>query len=259
MPNDDMNLICRQCGKQFVFTRGEQDFFKLKGFTSPSHCPECRSSRQNQPCPFACSQCGVNLGKGESIYCTACLASVHLEFELRNEQNKKAVSEIQSKLLAIESQKAKIEESLHQKEQLAANLKTHIESLSHDFKEADREAEEAQLKLRSVEIEKAQLVESVHLKDQLAAELEGKVSNLSQELEKLRQLHADLQWLHPAINSMGERLKALEYGQEKTNHRMLQIVQKVQEMYENTGMFEIVKRSLSNALIDQKTQKERGR
>jgi CxxC-x17-CxxC domain-containing protein len=45
----DKTLTCRDCGQEFIFTAGEQDFYASKGFTNePSRCPECRSSRKVQ-------------------------------------------------------------------------------------------------------------------------------------------------------------------------------------------------------------------
>lgn len=43
----DKTLTCRECGKQFIFTVGEQEFFAAKGFTNdPVRCPECRAARK---------------------------------------------------------------------------------------------------------------------------------------------------------------------------------------------------------------------
>jgi CxxC-x17-CxxC domain-containing protein len=43
----DKTLTCRDCGTQFVFTAGEQEFYAQKGFTNePSRCPSCRQSRK---------------------------------------------------------------------------------------------------------------------------------------------------------------------------------------------------------------------
>ncbi len=43
----DKSLLCRECGRQFTFTAGEQEFFSQKGFTNePGRCPECRSARK---------------------------------------------------------------------------------------------------------------------------------------------------------------------------------------------------------------------
>jgi len=43
----DQLLVCSDCGKEFVFTAGEQEFFAQKGFTNkPSRCPDCRAARK---------------------------------------------------------------------------------------------------------------------------------------------------------------------------------------------------------------------
>ena len=43
----DKTLTCRDCGTEFTFTAGEQEFFDQKGFTNaPSRCPDCRATRK---------------------------------------------------------------------------------------------------------------------------------------------------------------------------------------------------------------------
>ncbi len=43
----DKTLTCRDCGQQFTFTAGEQEFFDQKGFTNaPTRCPDCRAARK---------------------------------------------------------------------------------------------------------------------------------------------------------------------------------------------------------------------
>src|SRR6266498_5113177 len=43
----DKTLTCRDCGTQFVFTAGEQEFSAQKGFTNePTRCPSCRQARK---------------------------------------------------------------------------------------------------------------------------------------------------------------------------------------------------------------------
>jgi len=192
-----INLTCRQCGREFVFTKAEQEFYELKGFTSPGRCQECRSTKQSEPYHIACSQCGTELEKGASIYCTACLASAHLASELKTKQSQQAASAAHAKLQASESQRAELAELLRQKEQLLA-------------------------------------------------ELELKIDNLSQDLEKAQQFHAALGSFRPTLNSIEEKLEALEHAEDKINERMLQLVQRMHEMYENTGLLEIIKRSLKH-------------
>ena len=46
---EDKKIICKDCGKEFVFTVGEQEFFKEKGFENdPVRCPDCRRARKAQ-------------------------------------------------------------------------------------------------------------------------------------------------------------------------------------------------------------------
>lgn len=43
----DKSLSCRDCGRDFVFTAGEQEFHAQKGFTNtPARCPDCRTARK---------------------------------------------------------------------------------------------------------------------------------------------------------------------------------------------------------------------
>src|SRR3982751_72490 len=44
----DMTLTCRDCGQEFTFTSGEQDFYSSRGFSEPSRCADCRAARKAQ-------------------------------------------------------------------------------------------------------------------------------------------------------------------------------------------------------------------
>ena len=45
----DKNLVCKDCGKEFVFTESEQAFYKEKGFENePQRCPACRRAKKQQ-------------------------------------------------------------------------------------------------------------------------------------------------------------------------------------------------------------------
>ena len=42
----DKTIVCKECGKEFVFTAGEQEFYAEKGFQNePQRCRECRYAR----------------------------------------------------------------------------------------------------------------------------------------------------------------------------------------------------------------------
>jgi len=45
----DKKIVCKDCGQDFLFTVGEQEFYKEKGLTSdPVRCPKCRRARKAQ-------------------------------------------------------------------------------------------------------------------------------------------------------------------------------------------------------------------
>ena len=46
---EDITLVCKDCGSEFVFTAGEQAFYAEKGFENqPVRCAECRKARKQQ-------------------------------------------------------------------------------------------------------------------------------------------------------------------------------------------------------------------
>lgn len=63
--NDDMMIKCKQCGSEISFTKGEQEYYKLKGYCIPRYCKYCRDKRKQQKAqqeaatagPQACSTC----------------------------------------------------------------------------------------------------------------------------------------------------------------------------------------------------------
>ncbi len=45
----DKSLICKDCNSEFIFTEGEQTFYKEKGFQNePQRCPDCRKAKKQQ-------------------------------------------------------------------------------------------------------------------------------------------------------------------------------------------------------------------
>jgi len=43
----DRTLTCRDCGREFLFTAGEQEFYQTRGLQNePRRCPECRAARR---------------------------------------------------------------------------------------------------------------------------------------------------------------------------------------------------------------------
>lgn len=89
----DKTLTCRECGREFIFSVGEQQFFAEKGFTNePGRCPACRAARraarsgfqsrpQRQMYPAVCAQCGkatevpFQPRTDRPVYCPECYAA----------------------------------------------------------------------------------------------------------------------------------------------------------------------------------------
>ena len=45
----DKTVVCKDCGEEFIFTEGEQAFYKEKGFENePKRCPSCRRAKKQQ-------------------------------------------------------------------------------------------------------------------------------------------------------------------------------------------------------------------
>ena len=64
---EDKTLVCKDCGNEFVFTAGEQEFYAEKGFVNePQRCKACRSARKaaaRGPISYICdfSRCKLNV------------------------------------------------------------------------------------------------------------------------------------------------------------------------------------------------------
>ncbi|MBP5662550.1 MAG: zinc-ribbon domain containing protein [Clostridia bacterium] len=62
---EDKTLVCKECGKEFVFTAGEQEFYAEKGLQNePGRCPECRQAKRRaargprEMFDAVCADCG---------------------------------------------------------------------------------------------------------------------------------------------------------------------------------------------------------
>ena len=96
----DKNILCVECGQEFVFTAGEQLFFADKGLRNePKRCKSCKQNKneritavlhaQGGRAPRAhievavnCAQCGVETTvpfrptQGRPVYCRDCFAKL---------------------------------------------------------------------------------------------------------------------------------------------------------------------------------------
>jgi len=95
----DKTLTCRDCGQNFTFTAGEQEFFASRNLMNePSRCPECRAARRGasgggyssdggygrqdrQMFSAVCSNCGKEAlvpfqpRTDRPVYCSDCFAT----------------------------------------------------------------------------------------------------------------------------------------------------------------------------------------
>jgi CxxC-x17-CxxC domain-containing protein len=92
MSFEDKALQCSDCGANFTFSAGEQEFFQTKGYTNePKRCPSCREARKaqrqgdsygsrRQMFPAVCAQCGKETEvpfqprEGRAVYCSDCFS-----------------------------------------------------------------------------------------------------------------------------------------------------------------------------------------
>ena len=91
MALEDKTLVCRDCGREFTFTTGEQEFYSSRGLQNePSRCSECRASRRReqrgssgqprQMYSVICAGCGIETTvpfeprEERPVYCRECYA-----------------------------------------------------------------------------------------------------------------------------------------------------------------------------------------
>lgn len=88
---EDKTLKCKDCGEEFIFTAGEQEFYAEKGFQNePQRCRACRDLRKNgTPAPkrerefftAVCAECGGEARipfqpvSDRPVYCSECYAA----------------------------------------------------------------------------------------------------------------------------------------------------------------------------------------
>lgn len=91
----DKTIICKDCGKEFIFTAGEQEFYAEKGFNkAPIRCRGCRYSRKTAEkrqlrhtvlYEIVCAKCGevesipFEPKHDKPVYCNACYRAMKLK------------------------------------------------------------------------------------------------------------------------------------------------------------------------------------
>ena len=86
---EDKTLVCKECGNEFVFTAGEQEFYAERGFENePQRCKDCRMARKNnnkaqrEMFVATCASCGGEAKvpftprEDRPVYCSECFAQM---------------------------------------------------------------------------------------------------------------------------------------------------------------------------------------
>ena len=86
---EDKTLVCKECGAEFVFTAGEQEFYAERGFQNePQRCKACRDARKNAA--KACRDARKNAARGPREYftatCAACGGEAKVPFEPKSDR-----------------------------------------------------------------------------------------------------------------------------------------------------------------------------
>ena len=81
MAFQDKTLTCKECGKEFIFTAGEQEFYAEKGFENePARCRSREGGEQRQMYKVVCAECGKETEvpfepkNDRPVYCRDCFS-----------------------------------------------------------------------------------------------------------------------------------------------------------------------------------------
>lgn len=84
MAFQDKTIVCKECGKEFVFTTGEQEFYAEKGFENePIRCKDCRDARKKRM--NGNGQRRQNRQMYDAV-CADCGAATQVPFKPRNDR-----------------------------------------------------------------------------------------------------------------------------------------------------------------------------
>jgi CxxC-x17-CxxC domain-containing protein len=93
MSGNDLLLTCSDCGQEFTFTAGEQQFFQERGYSSPRRCKPCRQAKQSsggggQAASHSQHEGGYSSGMstGTTVICASCGQTTTVPFEPRGDR-----------------------------------------------------------------------------------------------------------------------------------------------------------------------------
>jgi hypothetical protein len=243
----EIALTCRQCGKQFIFSPSEQEFYQQKGFSPPKHCIECRAVRRASP--ILCAKCGQKQDGNAVVFCAACRDSLRLEWAAEARKSQSAFEELSLQLGTVEEEKKQLADALDAK--IAA-----FESAKIQFgreKEANIAAlesaqtqlrDEAEKKLNTIIADKESLAGLLAQEKQTCADLQEKLNAARVELDRALKDRAALDYLEPSLINIGATLEALGRNQEVISQTLQQWTREASSTPPNGSLFENLKRIL---------------
>jgi len=100
----DRTLTCRDCGQDFTFSAGEQEFYANRGLTNvPGRCPSCRAARRSgqssaprvrsEQYETTCANCGRPATvpfvprEDRPVYCSDCFQSQRASRDRRRDDS----------------------------------------------------------------------------------------------------------------------------------------------------------------------------
>lgn len=88
----DKTLVCKECGEEFIFTAGEQEFYAEKNFQNePQRCKACRDAKKRagkasgELFTTVCAKCGKEAKvrfvpkNDRPVYCSECFAAINAQ------------------------------------------------------------------------------------------------------------------------------------------------------------------------------------
>ncbi len=88
----DETLTCVDCGREFIFSSGEQRFYEQKGFQNkPNRCPDCRQARKAMRASSPGGGGGDRMGGGRpremfTATCSQCGGVAEVPFNPRGDK-----------------------------------------------------------------------------------------------------------------------------------------------------------------------------
>ncbi|MCL4508275.1 MAG: zinc-ribbon domain containing protein [Chloroflexi bacterium] len=217
----DKALVCKKCGKDYVFTSAERQEYGEKGwFYEPSRCPDCRGKNGSAPeiAPphkIVCASCQaeVSVGNGQPVYCKSCLQFTTNQHEATARRLEEQARDLESQLRIAQSELAEKNRAITASEALNKKHAVHVQALEKELHLAQETNQAHQETIRRLELR----IENLELRERLATLQETKA--FADRFEHmLRRIELDTQ---KGQQRSIERMNAIEQQMDQLKNRSL--------------------------------------